>query len=168
VNHIAVFALALLAALLQVAVLPVIEPQPLAMPLLPVALVAGWCAMRGANETWSVLLLAPLVAGVLSEARVAWFLLALVPAVALGAALTPSVERRRPPGVGHRLLVAAAVAAGGTIAHAAILAITTQATVTAAEAAGHILGATAWTVLLAIAFALLLWPLRPRSRGLFA
>nr|HRC62231.1 hypothetical protein [Dehalococcoidia bacterium] len=68
-------ALALLASLLQVGALPALFFNASAAPLLPVALLAAWGALRGPEEIWPALLVAPLPLALLSEQRLGWFLL---------------------------------------------------------------------------------------------
>jgi hypothetical protein len=167
-SHAAVLILALLAALLQVGVIAVLESEVLAVPLLPVALLAGWCAVRSPVETWPIVLLTPLIVSPLSEERLGWFLVALLPAAVLGTLLSPIEERGAPPSVAHRLAVAAIVGAAGTLAHAALLATVAGVPERLAQDLAPIAGAAAWTALFAAAIAVALLPLRPRPRGLFA
>src|SRR5690606_17254960 len=54
--------------------------DPLAAPVVPVALVLAWAAVRQPDETWPAILLPAVVLGAASEERVGWFLLALLPA----------------------------------------------------------------------------------------
>lgn len=161
-------ALATLAAMLQVSVLSEIATHPFGVPLLPVALVAGWAAMRSADALWPVLLVTPLVQGVLAAERVGWLLIALLPAVILGAVLTQPWSTQRPAGPGRRIAIAALIASSGTVLHAAIRSLASGTPALLFESSGAVLTSVAWTVFLAVAFAVSLWPLRPRTRGLFA
>ncbi len=167
-SHLMMLVLALLAATVQVAVLPVLAASPLAVPLLPVALLAAWCVMRRPTETWPVLLVTPMLLGPLSEEQFGWFLVALLPAAAVGTLLSPIDAPGPPPGLGHQLALVALVAAVGAAGHAAILATAGGVPGNLVHDAGAIAGSLAWTVIFAFAMALVLAPLRPRPRGLFA
>ncbi|MFA7250314.1 MAG: hypothetical protein WC273_11870, partial [Dehalococcoidia bacterium] len=76
-------ALAVLAAIMQIGAVPAAFAEPLAGPVLPVALLAGWAAVRRPREVWPVPLAAAAVLGVVSEGRVGIFALALLPGLAL-------------------------------------------------------------------------------------
>ena len=73
-------ALTLAAAPVQAAITTALFRDPLAAPVLPVALIAGWAVMRDVRETWPALILPAVVLGVTSEERVGWFLLSMLPA----------------------------------------------------------------------------------------
>src|SRR5690606_5939356 len=112
--------------------------------------------------------LTPLMQGALAEERTGWFLFALLPAVVLGAVLTQPWEVHRPAGLGRRLALAALVASCGTVLHAAVLTIASGRPALLFEASSAVLTSVAWPAVLATLLALMLWPLRPRRRGLFA
>ncbi len=177
-THVVMIPLAILAAALQIGVLPELEAHPLGVPPVSIALIAGWCAMRTADATWPVLLITPLMAGALSEERTGWFLLALLPAAILGAVLTQpwTAEHARgsgshgagPMGLLPRLGIAALVASCGTVLYAAVLTLASGRPALLFEASSQVLTAATSTVVFALVIALVLWPLRPRARGLFA
>src|SRR5437868_12808735 len=68
-----------LTALVQVAVVPAFVFQPAAAPLLPLALLAGWGALRGVNEVWPSLPVAALTLSLASSEGSGWLLLAVLP-----------------------------------------------------------------------------------------
>jgi hypothetical protein len=150
--------LALLAAgasLIQVGAMPALFLDPAAAPLLPVALLAGWGVMRSPDEVWPGLLIVPLPLGLISEERLGWFILALLPTAAL-------LLRKPPPEgiqtLGRVPLVAALGAAGYLVvlwvAAGEVHALTNPVAVVAAPAV--------MTALLATVLAALLWPVRTR------
>ena len=157
---VALAALALAAALVQLGVVPAFFLDAAAVPLLPVALIAAWSAVRDPDETWPVLLVAPAALGVASQDRVGAFLLALLPA----AALVAVAGRLR----GVRRLAAAPVAGG--VGGALYLAVLTAA---AGEGgaifsdAGSYLVAALWTALATALLTLALTPARPREQRAF-
>ena len=85
--------LALAAAIAQIGLGPGAFAEPLAGPVLPVALLAGWTAMRRTKEAWPVPLVAAIVLGAVSEARTGMFVLALLPALGV-ATVARAAERR--------------------------------------------------------------------------
>jgi len=158
--------LALVSAPLQAAITTALVRDPLAAPVIPVALVAAWAAVRRAEETWPAILLPAVVLGVASEERVGWFLIALLPAPLIASV---AVRRFRPKVTGFWRRT---VTAGGAAALAAVLYASTLAVVGGIggelpERAGALLATSVASGLLAVLVAACCWPLRPRSRGLF-
>lgn len=150
-------AIGLAAALLQLGAVPALFAGA-AAPLLPIALLAGWTAVRGGGEVWPVTLIAAVAFGAVSEQQAGWYVVAFIPALALTATITGSPLRRT------SVMLAAAVA--GTVAYFAIL--------TAGEGeAGLLLRASltagGWTAVLALLTAVAVLPFRRRpDAGLFA
>lgn len=159
--------LAAAAALLQIGAVPAAFAQPLAGPVLPVALIAAWAAVRDPREAWLAPVAAAVILGVVSEARVGWFLLALLPPAAL-ATLAQRWEHRGEATPGRRIALAALAGTGGAIGYVVILAAGGGALDALWPEAGAIARSVSWTALLAAAGAAALWPLRPRGAGLFA
>lgn len=158
--------LVLLSAPVQAAITTALFRDPLAAPVLPVALIAGWAVMRNAEETWPALFLPAILLGAASEERMGWFLIALLPAPALAAA---GVARIRPrvTGITRRLVIAGSVAALAALAYATVLSAAGGVLGHLGASAGGLLVAAAGSALLAMLAALAFWPLRPRERGLF-
>lgn len=154
-------ALALLASLLQVGALPALFFDPSAGPLLPVALVAAWGALRGPDELWPALFVAPLPLAFMSEERLGWFLVALLPTAAL--------LLHRPDPDTYAQFVRAPLAAGtGALAYLALLWLAAGDVRGLPAASTTLLGAALLTAAVAALFAALLWPLRTRrAPGLF-
>lgn len=148
--------------LVQLGAGPVLFDDPRAVPLIPLAVLAGWSVARGFGEVVPGLLGAALVLGAASEDRAGWFILAMLPAAALLAAgdLVPPLRRLAlapaAAGVGAGAYTVLLYAASGRFD---LLGVHNE------EAAGLVL----WTGGLAVVFALLAWPLRPREprTGLF-
>ncbi|MFN8585878.1 MAG: hypothetical protein U0446_11240 [Dehalococcoidia bacterium] len=154
-------ALALLASLLQVGALPALFFNASAAPLLPVALLAAWGALRGPEEIWPALLVAPLPLALLSEQRLGWFLLALLPTAAL-------VLGRPDPDTPGQFARAPAAAGVGTLAYLVLLWLAAGDIRGLPSAFATLVGAALLTALLAALFAALLWPVRARrAPGLF-
>ena len=127
---------------------------PAAAPLLPAALLAAWAAVRDSNEAWPAPVAAALVLGAASEERVGWFLLALLPAFVLAAAVRSASGLRRPA-------LAPFAAAGGALAYAALLDAAAGDPGAVTVSAAAYLRAALWTALAAALLAVLLTPLRP-------
>lgn len=159
--------LAIGAAILQVGAVPAAFAQPLAAPVLPVALLAGWAAIRRPREAWLAPLGAAAVLGAVSEGRVGLFLLALLPALAL-ATLARLRERRGEGTAVRRLGLAAAAGAAGTLCYVLFLAVAAGTAAAVTSALPALLGGMAWTGLLAALLAGALWRVRTDSGGLFA
>ncbi len=162
-----VVALTAFAALVQAAAIPALFAEPLAAPVLPAAVVAAWAIVRGPEETWPALPLPAVILGALSDERMGWFLLALLPAPIFGALLAARA-RHVAAGVLRRSTWAAGAAAAAALLYGAVLAF-------AGGVAGDLPGATAealagalLTAGVAAVLALCAWPLRERQRGLFA
>ncbi len=152
------------AGLLQVGAAPALFTEPRAAPLLPLAVVAGWSAVRGLGEAAPALLGAAVVLGAASEERAGWFLLAMLPAAALiaGAGAAPSAPSVR------GLLLAPAAAGLGAALYLGLLNLAAGELDALGRDREAVLAAAAWTAALAGALALLAWPLRPRrAAGLF-
>lgn len=161
-TRLALAGLAFLASLLQAGALPALFFDPSGAPLLPVALVAAWGALRGPEEVWPALLVAPLPLALLSEERLGWFVLALLPTAAL------LVHRRPAPGTPGQFARAPLVAALGALAYLALLWLGAGDVRGLPGATATILGTALLTAAVAAVFAALLWPLRTRrAPGLF-
>lgn len=153
---------ALAASLVQVGVVPAFVFTSAAAPLLPVALLAAWGAVRGTDDLWLALLAVAGILGVLSEERVGWYLLALLPtAVLLLVAQQPGEPKF------HRIAHAPITAALGAWAYLALLFLASGRLEALPDTGIEALTAAGTTALLATVFALALWPLRGRPRGLF-
>jgi hypothetical protein len=159
--------LAVGAAILQVGAVPAAFAQPLAAPVLPVALLSGWAATRRPREAWPVPVGAALVLGTVSEGRVGTFLLALLPALAL-ATLIRLRERRGEGTVLRRLALAGLGGAMGTLGYVLLLTIAAGTAAALPAALPALLGGMAWTGVIATLLAALLWRVRSDSGGLFA
>lgn len=166
--------LAVAVAIVQVGAVPSAFAQPLAAPVLPIALLAGWSAARRPRETWPVPIATAVVLGAMSEARVGTFLLALLPALLL-AALARARERRGEATALRRLALATLAGAGGTACYVLLLNAGAQGLwlpggsgTSVLTALSALAGGCAWTGLLAAALAAVLWPFRTDSGGLFA
>jgi len=159
-------ALTLAAAPVQAAITTALFRDPLAAPVLPVALIAAWAVMRDVRETWPALILPAVVLGVASEERVGWFLLAMLPAPAIAVVATRAI-RPRVTGVWRRLLIAAGVAAGAAVLYATLLSVGGGVTDQLGGSASAIVGSAMLSAALAVVAAVAFWPLRPRERGLF-
>ena len=158
--------LALAAAPLQAAITTALVRDPLAAPVLPVALVTAWAAMRRPEETWPAILLPAVVLGVASEERIGWFLIALLPAPLVAAF---AVRRFRPKVTGfwRRALTAGAAAALSALLYASTLAVVGGIGGELPERAGALFATAVVSGTIAILVAVCFWPLRPRQRGLF-
>ncbi len=165
-SAVAIAVIAVFAALVQIGPLSLLTLDPLSVPLLPIALIAGWAAVRHPGETWPALLLAPLVMGSVSQAPVGLFILAVWPAAAL-AALTRRIDRDPVGNSGRRLVAAAIAAVGGAAWYSALLALGAGRPRALLLDPGGVAAAAVVTGVLAMAVALALWPWRPRPRGLF-
>ena len=153
------------AALLQTAVLPTLFLDAWATPLLPAALVAAWAATRRPEETWTIVLVAALILGVMSRERAGWFLLALLPSVGIAVSLDALAPRHR--NFGARLGRAVATALAGTICYVTILAIASGNGGALATTGPQIAAAGLGTMVLATLGVIALAPLRARPAGLF-
>ncbi len=149
------------AALLQLGAAPSLFADPLAAPILPLAVLAGWGAARGLAEAAPAAVIAALVLGVASEERAGWFLLAMLPTAAL---VTPALALRP----SRRLLLAPAAAALGVIAYQGLLHLSSGDLALLARGE-PLLSAALWSAALALVLAAISWALRPRpsSSGLF-
>ena len=154
------------ASLLQIAALPLLTPNPWAMPLLPVAFAAAWSVNRSEDEVWPALLPAALLLGVVSTQRVGWFLVALLPVALLGA-VSAQARAGEARGLLWRLPVTASVAGLGALGYLLAMAAVSGEIVALAQAAPAVVGAILGTSTLASVLAPLLQP-RRRRRGLFA
>ncbi len=157
---------ALLVALAQASAVPLVFLDPIAVPSLPVALIAAWAVAREPREVAPALLLIAVFLGVLSSERVGWFVLALVPAAAAAVPLEPLLAR--PEGAPPRALVAGAVAAVGVVAYTALLALAGGVITEVPQAGDALIGAALMTALVAMPMAAVLARTRPRDVGLFA
>ncbi len=159
--RVAVVVVALIASLVQVAVVPSVLPGAEAVPLLPLAILAAWGALRPASEVCLALPVVAVVLGVSSQERVGWYLLACAP---LAAVLLLAPEREAWP----RRLARAPIAAGlGACTYAALLLVAAGRVQALPGEALAIGGAALVTALIAALCVALLLPLRARSVGLF-
>ncbi len=126
---------------------------------LPGALAAGWAAVRGPREAVVLTFAAAAVLGVLSEARVGLFALALLPAVAGGTLAAADVPGRR-----TRSLRAALAGLCAGAGYLAVLAIPAG---PPAAGASLVWGVTAAALVAGVTCAAM-FPLRPHDRRLFA
>ncbi len=158
--------LALAAAPFQAAITTALVRDPLAAPVLPVALVAAWAAMRKPEETWPAILLPAVVLGVASEERIGWFLIALLPAPLVASF---AVRRFRPKVTGfwRRVLTAGGAGALAAVLYACTLAVVGGIGGELPERSGALLAAAVVSGAISLVVAACFWPLRPRQRGLF-
>lgn len=163
-THAAVAALALATSLLQLGVVPSLFLQIERAPMLPIALLAAWIAVRGPSEAWAVLLIVPAALGAASEERVGWFVLALLPTAFAAIALRPGAHPSRRSFVTR----AAAAAGAGAMLYALTLAIAVAHVDGSSGALASLATSGLATASLAATTAVLLLPLRPRARGLFS
>lgn len=126
---------------------------------LPGALAAGWAAVRGPREAVVLAFAAAAILGVLSEARVGLFALALLPAVAAGTLAAVDVPGRR-----TRSLRAAL---GGVWAGAGYLAVLAAAAGDLPASPSLMWGVVAAALIAGVTCAAM-FPLRPHDRRLFA
>jgi len=155
----AVATIGIAAALLQLGAVPTLFPGD-AAPLLPVALIAAWAAVREADESWPLLLTVPATLGVASQERVGWFMIALIPAAALALAAGRGNGARR-------LVLAPVAAAAGALLYLALLRLAAGHAATLPEALASHFAAALWTAVAAGAMVAVLQSLRARERGLF-
>ena len=155
-----VSALGLAAALLQVGAVPAFFLDGAAAPLLPVALLAAWAAAREPAQTWPVVLVTAATLGAISQERVGWFLIALLPTVAVAALAGGGGARRS-------LATAPLTAAAGAALYLLVLALAAGRTSALPDSTGAHLATVLWTAAAAALLALALAPLRPRPHGLF-
>ncbi|MSQ31556.1 MAG: hypothetical protein EXR64_06030 [Dehalococcoidia bacterium] len=155
----------------QIGVVPAAFAEPLAAPVLPVALLAGWAAVRHPREAWPAPLAAAVILGSVSEARVGAFALALLPALAI-VTLVRDRERRGEGTAMRRLGLAAGAGAAGALSYVLVLwaaaGAAGGAAASPAAAVPALLVGVAWTGASATALAAALWPLRTDSGGFFA
>ncbi len=137
------------AALLQLGATPIWIEQPLAAPVLPLIVIAGWGAARGLGEAVPAAVVAAVVLGVASEERAGWFLLAMLPTAAL---LLPAAALRS----WERLLLAPLAAALGVVAFQALLRFSSGLSALTAEQQGQLLEGATWSAVAAFALAALL------------
>ena len=137
------------------------------LPLLPLATIAAWAAARGPDEAWAGLLPAPVLLGLASDERVAWFVLALTPTPLLGAALRGNVGGEPRAAMLGALAASAGAAFAGVLAYTLLLALVAgDARALLAEPGPLGRGALLTSVLAAVLAAALL-AVRPHRRGLF-
>ena len=159
--------LAALAAVAQIGVVPAAFLDPLAGPMLPIALVAGWASVRAPREVAPALIVVAAILGAMSEARVGWYLIALLPVPAIALAFR-STEGRGTVTFARRALCSAIAGMLGAAIYVAILALSTGGLRTLPVEVDAIVHGAAWTAALALLVATALWPLRAQSQGLFA
>lgn len=159
--RVTVVVIAVIASLVQVAVVPSVLPAAEALPLLPLAILAAWGAVRPASEVCIALPAVAIVLGVSSQERVGWYLLACAP---LAATLLLAPEREAWP----RRLARAPIAAGlGACAYGALLLVASGRVQALPGEAFAIGGAALVTALIAALCVAVLVPLRARSVGLY-
>jgi len=164
--NVTLIALVTVATLLQLAVVPLIFPQPESAPMLPVALLAAWGGSRNVDQVWPAIIPAALLPGILSTERAGWYLLALIPVVLLSSAIsgTPAINE---PHWLRRVPMVAAVAALGTLGYVLVMAVVGGQLVSLSSAPAALVSGAIGSALLASLWTLVLSPRRPRQ-GLFA
>lgn len=158
-------AVALIFALVQASAVPLLFLDPIALPSLPIALIAAWAIAREPREVVPGLLIVGIVLGVLSSERAGWFVLALLPAAAAAVPLEPLLAR--PEGAPPRWLIAGGVAAIGVVVYTGLLALAGGVIAQLPGAGNELLGAALVTAALAIPMAAILARTRTRDTGLF-
>ena len=154
------------AALTQIGTAPAWAGQPLAAPVLPLAAIAGWGSVRGPGEAAAAAIAAAASLGAASEERAGWFLLAMLPAVALVAPASALRPRARP-------LIAPAAAALGAVGYQGLLHLSGGAAEALAGGGGALLRGAFWSACAALPLAAACqafrWAAGPRPavRGLF-
>lgn len=159
-------ALTLLVAPLQVVLSTVLFREPLAAPVLPAVLVAAWATARRPEETWPAIVLPAIVLGAMSEERMGWFLIALLPAPLI-ASIAMRRFRPRVTGFKRRAATASCVAAAGAASYGCLLLLGAGMTGELAGAMSTLVASALMSGLLALVATVALWPLRPRQQGLF-
>ncbi|MYE46486.1 MAG: hypothetical protein F4X25_06990 [Chloroflexi bacterium] len=137
------------AALLQLGATPLWLDQPLAAPVLPLIVIAGWGAARGLGEAVPAAILAASVLGVASEERAGWFLLAMLPTAAL---LLPAAALRS----WERLLLAPLAAGLGVLAFQAMMRFSSGLGALSAEQQSALIEGATWTAVPALALTVIL------------
>lgn len=162
--------LTIAAAILQAGAIPALYPSG-AAPLLPVAIIAAWSAIRQPRELWLALLLGAVVLGVNSGTRSGAYLLALLMPSIMAVALQPLLdEQRHTVTLLQRLGGSAAIGGGGALLYVSTLALgsgSLHLVRAALEAPLALLTAALWTACIAGALTGLLWPLRARPESMF-
>ncbi len=158
--------LVLLMMPIQIVLSTIIFREPLAAPVLPAILIAAWAAIRRPEETWPAIVLPAIIFGVLSEERVGWFLLALLPTPLIASI---AVRRFQPriTGFHRRALTGASVAAASAWLYGLFLLLAADMVGELPHAASNLTASAVLSGLLALIVSACFWPLRPRSRGLF-
>lgn len=146
-------------ALLQIGAVPTLFPTG-TEPLLPIALMLAWAALRDVDETWPIPLMVSLTLGVASQERVGWFMIAFLPTAALALAM------------GHRAyqfrLSLAPVSAGvAAILYLKILTITSGHRSSFTTSVSSDLTVALWTAVVAAILVGVLYPIRNREWSLF-
>ncbi|MDA0815610.1 MAG: hypothetical protein O2924_03460 [Chloroflexi bacterium] len=159
-------ALVLLIMPLQIVLSTVMFREPLAAPVLPATLIAAWAVIRRPEETWPAIVLPAIVLGALSEEHVGWFLIALLPAPLIASI---AVRRFRPriTGFNRRALTGASAAGAGACLYGLLLLIRADMASDLPRVASALTASAVLSGLLALIAAACLWPLRPRTHGLF-
>ena len=153
-------------ALVQLGVVPLFFIDGRTAPVLPVALIAAWAAVREPSETGPALLITAVALGVVSQERVGWFLLALLPAVLLAAIARSLLDDAHDPSR-RRLALGAGGAGGGAVAYLALLAVASGGAADVGPNAARFALAGLFTASIGGLMAIALWPTRPRPEGLF-
>jgi hypothetical protein len=156
----------LLVALLA-AVLALVEASiapGAAVAVLPLTLIACWGVLRGADEVMAAALAMAVPLGVLSEARLGWFILALLPLLLTLVMVPHGAQRARGAAIG------AAVAGGSSLAFGLVLLLAAGQPRALPAEVPALLAASSVTALLTGFGVLLLWRwrARPHAQGLFA
>ncbi|MEX2375922.1 MAG: hypothetical protein WD942_10130, partial [Dehalococcoidia bacterium] len=151
---------------LQIVLSTVLFREPLAAPVLPTVLIAAWAVIRGSEETWPAIVLPAVVFGALSDERIGWFLLALLPAPLI-ASIAAQRFQPRITGFNRRALTGASVAAAGAWLYGLLLLFGAGMASDLPHAATALTASAVLSGLLALVAAACFWPLRPRHRGLF-
>ena len=154
--------LTVFAALLQLGIAQNLFQQPLAAPIFPLVIIAGWGAMRGLGEIVPGAALAAIALGVASEERTGWFLFAMLPTVLL---ILPALALRP----SQRMLLAPVAAALGVIAYQGLLYLVNGVAFTAIVESDALLRGTLYSAAASLLLASACWALRPQppDNGLF-
>lgn len=153
--------LAAAAAIIEVAVAPLLAPGTSAA-VLPLALIAAWGVVRGADEVMLALPAAAIPLGVMSEERVGWFIVAALPLLVALLLINRGEAFARAAGI------AAAVASAGSIVFGLVLLLVGGRVRAVPHEAVPLLLAACAAALLASIAAGVLWRWRTQSRRLFA
>ncbi len=150
--------LAIAVALLQVSALAGLGSQATAVPLLPIALFAAWGATRGLDDLWVALPMGAVPLGLASDGRIGWFVIALLPTLAL-LMIFPAGSS-----FGRRIGMVTITSIAGASAFTVLMLLSQGTWPAMTESTA---GAALMTAGLAVGTTCLLWPVRSRLLGLY-